>query len=820
MPSTLISHFRGGLLLTAMTSILMLLSMSAKASIVTETPEQLYSLSESELFRMLQQQNMTFNGMNFDELSMPLGLKQQVGDEKALAFIGQLLSAGDSRGPTALANYIQRYPNDLLGFHLAATELIKQKKFKEAELTLEKILREYPDYHSATNLLGLIRISQQQYSLAAQLFARVLLRDEKPNGMAARYMAWLGMRQGNVSQAETALRMTMANMPQPITSASPLLLELAELLRRQEKHAEVVELLANVDSSATDDPIALEALSRRFEAATNAGFTEQADLFLQPLKSTPAIESFPVIMGQARLQSQKNNTQQALSFIEKAKAQSKGFEAVRLLEKAKILAVAQQKDDAQRVLERYLTIDDETTLIQWKNYAELMIMLGKGNVAISKINNAITESDSVDLRLLLIDSLVNAGDVSGGTRELDKLLAQRPNLSPALYRKGIIQFDLGDNDAAATSFRSAVKNTPQDIAAWLALFGALHDHRVHNHAAGMAAADHKDLMPLFDEALAANPNSALLYYEKGLTAYSGSELAIAKAAFDQAVVIAPFDVPALAMASIVRSDIDEKGPESLALAQRGERLAPTNPAVLDAVGWALVQSQRIDDAIIYLDRALEIMPNDEAVLAHLAKAYRIKGDTVKSLEYVYAALKGTLPDHIDSHLRQQLVTLKPLDELQLKVSLINAFGVADTIGNITITEISDGVLVNANVEGLPTGLNGLHFHEKPSCEAAIVDGQRMAGHAAGGHYGHGHMMDMGAMDMGNMSAADHAMHMKMMKPKGDLPPLPIGCDGRASDTVKGVDLTIAELRGRSLMIHEGPDVDGVSGPKIACAVIP
>lgn len=328
-------------------------------------------------------------------------------------------------------------------------------------------------------------------------------------------------------------------------------------------------------------------------------------------------------------------------------------------------------------------------------------------------------------------------------------------------------------------------------------------------------------MPLFDQAIDANPDSTLLYYEKGLTAYSGSELALAKAAFDRAVMIAPFDVPSLAMAAIVRTDINTNPRESLALAKRGEQLAPNNPAVMDAVGWALIQNERLDEGLVYLNKALQMMPGDEAVLAHMVEAYIAQGKKDLSIDYIYDALKGILPDHMDAKLRQHLIALKPLNELRLNVNFVNTLGVGDSVGEILITEESGGVRVSADVQGLPEGLNGMHFHEKPSCDAGIINGERVAGHAAGGHYGHDHMMmNMDDMDMSNMTHEQHMMHMQMMKPKGDLPPLPIDSGGNATDTVFGANLTIDELRGRTLMIHQGPDIDGESGPKIACAVIP
>ncbi|CAA0347577.1 putative Superoxide dismutase [Alteromonas alvinellae] len=799
------------------------LSLSVSASIVTKTyDEQVYKLSESELFKLLKRQNLALSSLNFDSTIIPSQISSQIADRAALQLVGRLLASDDPRGPRALANYLQRHPNDLMALHLAASELIEQQKYREAELTLQKILQSQPDFHAATNLLGLLRLSQKQYESAGQIFARVLLRDEKPNWMAARYLAWLGMRNGNPEQAEIALEISLAKMPQPITQASPIVLELAELYRRQEKHAVTVDLLADIELNKNTDDVALEAVARRFEAATIAGLTETATEILPLLRNTAAYQAFPILLSRARLLAQKGEFDSALALIVEAQGEDAGLERTRLLEKAKILAVAHRNADVEKTLNEYLTQSEEASLEHWENYVDLMIRIGRGNRAVEQLRDAIDGSTNTsNLQLLLVDSLFIAGDIGGAQRQIDAILSANPQLAKAHYVKGIILFNEGKNDAAAEAFKIAVSLAPNDISAWMALFGSMHDHRVHNHAAGMAATDHADLMPLFDQAIAANPNSTLLYYEKGLTAYSGSELDIASKAFDKATTKAPLYVPAIAMGAIVSADLGNAPKQSLALARRGEQLAPQNPAVLDAIGWALVQDNQVTAGLHYLNRALHLMPGDEAVLAHMAEAYFKLDDVQQGLSYARDALKGTLPDHTDQALREHLVRLDPQSRLSLQVNLINGFGVGDNAGSILITQEEGGVRVTADVTGLPAGLNGMHFHEKPSCEAGSQGGKQVAGLAAGGHYGHGHMkMNMGDIDMKEMSPEAHAMHIQMMKPKGDLPPLLIGESGSASDSVFGANLTLEELRGRSLMIHKGPDVDGTSGPKIACAVIP
>lgn len=800
-----------------------LLTQTVSASIVTETPDAMYTMSESELFQMLQQQNMVLNGFNLDSVSIPLSVKSKVGDQKALEFVGQLLASDDARGPLALANYLRRYPNDLLALQLAASELVQQEKYPEAELTLQKILQAEPNFHSAVNLLGLIRVSQKQYDVAAQIFTRVLVRDNRPNPMAAKYLAWLSLRSGNVAQAETALLYTLRKDENGLKRASPLLLELAELYRRQSKHSQIVHLLKDLMVEDSPTEFTKEALSRRLEAASEMGETQLAQGYLDELLPFIPGDVLPVQLSRARIHAQNGEFEQALARINDTKTDSALLEAKRLIEKAKIQAVAQDSDGAAGSLKEYLELVGTDSFPGWQQYSDLMIKIGKGNVLLQELRKATQNSEVNDnMTMLLVDTLIEAGDLGAANRVLDEVLNKDDNFGPAHYRKGILLFDNGDNDAAAESFKAAVSADPQDIGSWLALFGALHDHRVHDHASGMAAADHADLMPLFDQAISANPESITLLYEKGLTAYSGSELSNAKVAFDQAVAKAPLHVPSVAMAAIVRADENSQPKEALSLARRGESLDPGNPAVIDAVGWALVRSGQLDEGIQYLDRALQLMPGDEAVLAHLAEAYIAKGNIQQGTSYTYDAMVGTLPDHTADSLRAHLIQHLPMTSLSLSVNSINAFGVGESVGTITITQQADGVLVKADVVDLPEGLNGMHFHEKPSCEAGLQNGERVTGLAAGGHYGHGDhmMMDMGDMDMSNMSHEEHMKHMQMMKPKGDLPPLPIGADGTATGTVIGADLTIDELRGRSLIIHQGPDVDGVSGPKIACAVIP
>ena len=121
-------------------------------------------------------------------------------------------------------------------------------------------------------------------------------------------------------------------------------------------------------------------------------------------------------------------------------------------------------------------------------------------------------------------------------------------------------------------------------------------------------------------------------------------------------------------------------------------------------------------------------------------------------------------------------------------------------GEMQFFQRSDGVLVTVQVFGLPadnaSGFFGLHIHEGDSCGGADFSD-------TGGHY--------------DPVGAPHPRHA------GDLPPL-LNCSGRAYLAVLTDRFTVAEIIGRTVVIHGGSDdfrsqPAGDAGEKIACGVI-
>lgn len=152
-------------------------------------------------------------------------------------------------------------------------------------------------------------------------------------------------------------------------------------------------------------------------------------------------------------------------------------------------------------------------------------------------------------------------------------------------------------------------------------------------------------------------------------------------------------------------------------------------------------------------------------------------------------------------------------QLQAPMTLVTAAGTGKMIGVVSISESPNGLVFTPKLTDLPPGPHGYHVHENGSCGVNEKDGKKVAAGAAGSHLDPGgSKQHLGPTGNGHL---------------GDLPPLVVGGDGRATVPVTAPRMkSLAEVKGKALMIHAGGDnyADkpaplGGGGERIACGVI-
>jgi superoxide dismutase, Cu-Zn family len=150
-------------------------------------------------------------------------------------------------------------------------------------------------------------------------------------------------------------------------------------------------------------------------------------------------------------------------------------------------------------------------------------------------------------------------------------------------------------------------------------------------------------------------------------------------------------------------------------------------------------------------------------------------------------------------------------QMTVDINKISESGVGDKIGTVVISNGKKGVSFKVAVTGIGPGQHGFHVHEKGDCAGASKDGKMMAGGAAGPHYDpESKKSHKGPQGTGH---------------KGDLPVLKSDAKG-INQTVTAPRLTLEDISGRALVIHEGGDnysdspENGGGKGRIACGVVP
>jgi Cu-Zn family superoxide dismutase len=153
------------------------------------------------------------------------------------------------------------------------------------------------------------------------------------------------------------------------------------------------------------------------------------------------------------------------------------------------------------------------------------------------------------------------------------------------------------------------------------------------------------------------------------------------------------------------------------------------------------------------------------------------------------------------------------DEITVPMNLVTADGVGKNIGTVIIKPAAKGITLTPNLEGLAPGEHGFHVHTNPDCGPAPKEGAMSAAEKAGAHYD--------PKDTKKHEGPHGNGHL------GDLPFLTFNADGKATTAVSTELLTLSDIKGHSLMIHENgdnysdtPKPLGGGGKRVACGVVP
>lgn len=132
------------------------------------------------------------------------------------------------------------------------------------------------------------------------------------------------------------------------------------------------------------------------------------------------------------------------------------------------------------------------------------------------------------------------------------------------------------------------------------------------------------------------------------------------------------------------------------------------------------------------------------------------------------------------------------------------------VGTVTLTETPAGVLLMAELKGLPPGVHAFHVHAVGQCEPPFT--------SAKGHF--------------SPKGKKHGLRSKDGHHAGDMPNIHVPASGELTIEILNSKITLVKTKprtvfdtdGSAIVIHAGPDdyksdPAGNAGERIACGVI-
>lgn len=560
---------------------------------------------------------------------------------------------------------------------------LRQGKPDAAIPLLENYLRAHPNDGMALTLLGSANLAAGKTARASQLLQEAIQKEDRPE-----YRATLGMsllRGGNREGARTELELAWRKDPNQVAAGAALaqlyaadnrlaqaLVVARELVKRQPAspawHTLLGDLLArsgqadaarqSYGQSLQLDPQQVTPKLQLARLDIQSNQLEQAEKQLTSLlRDAPKLTDAMAEM--ARLSERKGQAQEASRWLLRARDASDrkdlrwnlalmelNFRQGNLqqaLEEGK-LALGKQPDNLQALLLQ----------------ARIQLGLGDTNGARANLNAATRYAEyRAPAQTEIAQLQWTAGNVEGAAYSLDKALNASPEYLPAMAlmvqvelrqgqadkaeqrARGIVQAHprraaghglLGDialsrnNMAAAVAaYRQAHKIEPTTTTT-IALMGALS----RNNASGEA-------LEVGRQRLRQTPGDITVSMAMGDLHAQAGRYGDSAAAYRAVLKVRPNHV--MALNSLANAQLKLKDPGARQTAEAAHKLAPTNPLVIDTLGWVLFQQGQTEAALPLLRDARLRSPDNAEIRYHLAKVLTATGRKGEAREELKEALR-------------------------------------------------------------------------------------------------------------------------------------------------------------------------------------
>jgi len=262
----------------------------------------------------------------------------------------------------------------------------------------------------------------------------------------------------------------------------------------------------------------------------------------------------------------------------------------------------------------------------------------------------LSQQSPKDADLLFSLALINReiGDTEAARAYLHRTIALDEHVGESYYYLGRIAEDAGQPEEAIASY-SKVGPGPEYLAAtsrigqilidagdlprsnaWFAQQRALYPdmrEQLYGLEADLLsrAGAPREARDLLTQALEETPDNPGLRYARGMVSEQLDDLDAMEKDLRALIAADPNNATALNALGYTLADRTNRYEEATALVSRALELQPNEPAILDSMGWVLYRTGDYEQSVKYLSRAYAGFPDPE-VAAHLGEVLWVKGD--------------------------------------------------------------------------------------------------------------------------------------------------------------------------------------------------
>lgn len=513
--------------------------------------------------------------------------------------------------------------------------------------------RAIPDDSVYPLLVAEFALRRRDYNVALQQY-RTLAPQLRDPGISA-HTTHLSQYLQREQEALEAAQLWVELAPEDIEANSTL----AALLVRDGRTVEALPLLARVERAGKSPRF--PALLNGYQQLDNEQRTELTQGINELAQEFP--QNTELMLTQALLLAEQQSYEEALDKLEQL-FKLEPTQSTALVLEAEILINQKTKKPFKRI-QRALKNDPENQALRLK-YARLLTAVDMK--AAREQFEILSAQSPRDGDLLFSLALINRemDDPLAASAYLRQVLALEQRVDEANYHLGRIAEDRSET-AEAIAFYKEVGDSREFLPAnnrigHLLLeqgkagevqstfaeqrqtFPELAEQLYGLEADILAQSGSVDTaIQTLNQGLAATPDSIALLYARAMLYEQADNLPAMERDLRDIIAAEPGNTTALNALGYTLANRTKRYDEALTLIRRAMELQPNEPAILDSMGWVLYRTGKYDEAIEYLTRAYADFPDGE-VAAHLGEVLWVSGKTEAAMTiWQGAALRD--PDH-------------------------------------------------------------------------------------------------------------------------------------------------------------------------------